>query len=254
MERTHENLVAAQFGPRAQAYVQSAVHAQGADLEALENIVSAIAPERALDLGAGGGHVSYVMARRAGLVTALDLSAEMLAAVAATAHEKGLANIETVEGRAERLPFADGFFDFLASRYSAHHWRGFNCGLREARRVLKPGRSGVFIDVHAPARPLFDTHLQAIELLRDPSHVRNYTIAEWAVALAASGFAIERLRTWRLRMDVAAWAGRMRTPAENQRAIRALQAAASRETREHFAIETDGSFSIDVVMIEVGAA
>ncbi|WP_330082639.1 class I SAM-dependent methyltransferase [Methylocystis iwaonis] len=254
MERTHETVVAAQFGPRAQAYVQSAVHAQGADLETLENIVAAIAPERALDLGAGGGHVSYVMARHAGLVTALDLSAEMLEAVAATAREKGLANIEAVEGPAERLPFADGSFDFLASRYSAHHWHDFNGGLREARRVLKPGRLAVFIDVHAPALPLFDTHLQAVELLRDPSHVRNYTIAEWAVALAASGFAVERLQTWRLRMDVAAWAGRMRTPQENLRAIRALQAAASRETRAHFAIEADGSFSIDAMMIEAKGA
>ncbi|MDJ0447806.1 class I SAM-dependent methyltransferase [Methylocystis sp. JR02] len=254
MERTHETVVAAQFGPRARAYVQSAVHAQGADLEALENIVAAIAPERALDIGAGGGHVSYVMARHAGLVTALDLSAEMLEAVAATAREKGLANIEAAEGPAERLPFTEGWFDFLASRYSAHHWRDFNGGLREAARVLKPGRSAVFIDVHAPARPLFDTHLQAVELLRDPSHVRNYTIAEWAAALAASGFAVERLQTWRLRMDVAAWAGRMRTPQENLRAIRALQAAASRETREHFAIEADGSFSIDAIMIEARGA
>ncbi|KAF2991647.1 class I SAM-dependent methyltransferase [Methylocystis sp. MJC1] len=254
MERTHETMVAAQFGPRARDYVQSAVHAQGADLEVLANIVSAAAPERALDIGAGGGHVSYLMARYAAAVTALDLSTQMLAAVAATAREKGLANIETVEGPAERLPFADGCFDFLASRYSAHHWRDFNGGLREARRVLKPGRSAVFVDVYAPARPLFDTHLQAVELLRDPSHVRNYTIAEWTVALATSGFTVERLQTWRLRMDFAVWVARMRTPQENQRAIRALQAAASGETREHFAIETDGSFLIDVMMIEVRAA
>lgn len=254
MERTHETVVAAQFGPRAHAYVQSVVHAQGPDLEALENIVSTTAPERALDIGAGGGHVSYLMARHAAEVTALDLSTEMLAAVAATAREKGLVNIETVEGPAERLPFADGWFDFLASRYSAHHWRDLAGGLREARRVLKPACSAVFIDVYAPARPLFDTHLQAVELLRDPSHVRNYRIAEWTVALATSGFTVARLQTWRLRMDFAAWVARMRTPVENQRAIRSLQAAAQRETREHFAIETDGSFSIDVMMIEARVA
>ena len=38
----------------------------------------------------------------------------------------------------------------------------------------------------------------------------------------------------------------MRTPDDNIRAIRALQAAASSETRAHFAIEADGSFLLDI--------
>jgi len=85
MSAAHEGAVVAQFGPQARAYVESAVHAQGADLEALETIVRERAPAHALDLGAGGGHVAYRMARHARMVTAYDLSSEMLAAVAATA-------------------------------------------------------------------------------------------------------------------------------------------------------------------------
>ena len=87
MDRAHEKVVEAQFGPRAQAYVESAVHAGGADLEALEAIVRDRRPARALDLGAGGGHVSYLMARHAGTVTASDLSRDMLDAVAAAARD-----------------------------------------------------------------------------------------------------------------------------------------------------------------------
>ena len=73
MERTHEKVVEAQFGSRAKAYVESAVHSRGADLDALEAIVRKVAPPHALDLGAGGGHVSYLMAPYAGTVTAADL-------------------------------------------------------------------------------------------------------------------------------------------------------------------------------------
>ncbi len=211
-------------------------------------------PERALDLGAGGGHVAYVMARHARRVVAADLSREMLAAVAATARGKGLSNIETVEAPAERLPFEDSTFDFVASRFSAHHWRDFGAGLREARRALKRSGRAVFIDAYSPGPPLFDTHLQAIELLRDHSHVRNYTCAQWIEALGRSGFAIEACRTWKLRMDFPVWTARMRTPEENVRAIRALQIAASSETKTHFAIEPDGSFLLDVMMIEASAA
>jgi ubiquinone/menaquinone biosynthesis C-methylase UbiE len=45
----------------------------------LEVVVSGVQPARALDLGTGGGHVAYLMARHAGSVTASDLSREMLA-------------------------------------------------------------------------------------------------------------------------------------------------------------------------------
>ena len=83
--RTHDALVTGQFGPRANAYVESTVHARGEDLAALEAAVEKAAPTRALDMGSGGGHVAYLMARHARSVAAVDLSAEMLAAVAQTA-------------------------------------------------------------------------------------------------------------------------------------------------------------------------
>jgi SAM-dependent methyltransferase len=252
MSKAHERVVEAQFGPRAKAYVESAVHSQGADLEAIGTLAQNA--ELALDLGAGGGHVSYALARHARRVIASDLSSEMLAAVARTAREKGLGNIETVEAPAEHLPFEDETFDFVASRFSAHHWRDFDAGLREARRTLKRGGRAAFVDVYAPGQALFDTHLQAIELLRDHSHVRDYTSAQWLDTLGRSGFAIEVCRTWRLRMDFPVWIARMQTPDENVKAIRALQIAASAETKAHFAIEPDGSFSLDMLMIEASAA
>jgi len=253
MDKPHDSLVEAQFGPRAKAYVESAVHARGPDLDALDAIVRDTAPSRALDLGTGGGHVAYLMARHARAVSAVDLSAEMLAAVATTARERGLGNIETAEAQAERLPFADTHFDFLACRYSAHHWHDFEGGLRDARRVMRHGAPAIFIDACSPGPALLDTHLQAVELLRDTSHVRNRTMSEWLAALTRAGFVPAGTRTWRIRMDFPTWTARMRTPELHVRAIRALQDAAPAEVRRHFAIESDGSFLLDVLMIQSAA-
>ena len=253
MVETHEKLVDTQFGPQAKAYVESAVHSSGPDLDALEAIVRAARPAHALDLGTGGGHVAYLLARHAGKVTAADLSPQMVAAVAATAKARGLGNIDTAETRAERLPFEAGRFDFIASRYSAHHWQDVDAGLREARRVLRRGAPAVFMDAYAPAPALLDTHLQAVELLRDTSHVRDYSIAEWQAALGRAGFAVRGLRTWRIRMDFPVWIARMRTPPERIAAIRALQAAAPAEVRDHYATEADGSFMLDITLLEATA-
>lgn len=252
-DRSHHALVDAQFGPQATAYVESADHASGADLDALDDIAGRARPARALDLGCGGGHVAYRLAPHAGEVVACDLSAEMLAAVRGAAAARGLTNIVTEQAPAERLPFADAAFDFVATRFSAHHWRDLGAGLAQARRVAKPGAPAVFIDPIAPGKPLLDSHLQAIELLRDPSHVRDYTIGEWTAAVERAGFVIQALARRQIRMNFATWTERMRTPKVQAEAVRALQRLASDEIRSHFAIEPDGSFQLDVMVLETRA-
>ena len=254
MRKAHDALVTGQFGPRANAYVESAVHARGEDLTELDVVVKAARPSRALDMGSGGGHVAYLMARHAKSVAAVDLSAEMLAAVAETAKTKKLNNIETHRASVERLPFADASFDLVVSRYSAHHWHDFEGGLKEARRVAKPGAPVILMDVFTPGMALLDTHLQSVELLRDTSHVRNYTLAEWSQALARAGLTLKGVRTWRLHLEFESWIARMRTPAVFTAAIRALQAGAPKDVRDHFAIKDDGSFTIDTMMLETVAA
>lgn len=253
MTRSHDKVVEAQFGSQAQAYVASAVHAAGEDLDALEAIAVREQPDRAIDLGSGGGHVAYRLARHARSVTAADLSAQMLDAVRETARQRGLSNIDTCVAPAESLPFEDATFDLLACRYSAHHWRDWAAGLREARRVLKPGASAIFIDVVSPGHAPFDTHLQAVELLRDPSHVRDYAEAEWMATLAQAGFRVRNTVKRRLRMDYPSWVDRMRTSEPHRAAIRSLQQLAAAETATYFAIEADGSFSIDALQIEATA-
>ncbi len=253
MIRSHEALVQEQFDPRAQAYVQSTVHASGDDLDKLEAIAGSVQPKSSIDLGAGGGHVAYRLAAHATSVTAVDLSAAMMKAVEQTAQARGLRNISTCVAPAERIPFEDASFDFLACRFSAHHWRDFEEGLRQARRILQPGSTAVFIDVVSPGFAAFDTHLQAVELLRDPSHVRNFTGFEWEAALARAGFRVRKTEARRLRMEYTTWVDRMRTPEVHRKAIRSLQRNASEETAAYFAIEPDGSFSVDTLQIEATA-
>jgi ubiquinone/menaquinone biosynthesis C-methylase UbiE len=250
MIRSHEIIVEDQFGAQASAYVESAVHAAGDDLDALEAIAGREKPDRAIDLGSGGGHVAYRLARHARQVTAVDLSAAMTDAVQETARRRGLPNIETCTAPAERMPFDAAAFDLLGCRFSAHHWRDFEGGLREARRILKPGATAIFIDVMAPGHAAFDTHLQAVEMLRDPSHVRDYTAAEWAAALDRAGFRVRNFQTRRLRMDYPTWVDRMRTPETHRVALRSLQQSVSAETATYFAIEADGSFTLDTLQIE----
>jgi len=249
---SREALNTQQFGGSAELYVQSPVHSGGEDLAQFAAIASRLpAGARVIDLGCGGGHVSYAVSAHVGSVVAYDLSADMVAAVAAEARRRGLANVETAQGPAEKLPFADAAFDAVLCRYTAHHWPDVRQGLREARRVLKPGGIAVFEDIVAPEQPVLDTFLQTFEMLRDPSHVRDYSVTEWAEFFTQAGFKLTGLTRRRLPLDFSAWAMRQRTPEVQVKAIRALFAAMPAEVRAHFEIRENDDFTIDPVVFEL---
>jgi len=243
--RTHAQAVQDQFDPRAQAYLASPVHAAGPDLDAARERVSrgVKSDAQVLDVGAGAGHLSFAVAPAVARVVALDPSPAMLATVRAAAAARGLPQIETQEGCAHALPFAAASFDLVCTRYSAHHWFDVPRALAEMRRVVKPSGFILVIDLLGEDQPLVDTHLQSIELLRDISHVRDRTIAEWQSLLKAAGFEHIEHSTWSTRLEFTPWVQRMRTPETLITAIRILQNGAPAEVQRTLNIETDGSFT-----------
>ena len=109
------------------------------------------------------------------------------------------------------------------------------------------------LDPYGLARRFSDAHLQCVELLRDTSHVRNYG-GEWIAALARSGFALQAAGrggcAWIFPSVTAPACARRTTIAGD---AGRCKAAASAETRAHFAIEADGSFLLDILMMETTA-
>lgn len=241
-----ESYAAKHYAARAQDYVASTVQSQGRDLDRVERLVAGKGLRRVLDLGCGGGHVTYRLAPHVGEVVACDVTGPMLDAVALEAAQQGLSNVTTVQTPAEKIPFEDGSFDAVFCRFTTHHWSDTVAGLREARRVLAPSGTALFIDVTAPPSGLLDSWLQSMELLRDISHVRDYTVAEWTTLLGQAGFVLQSVGIHRLRMDFESWVARTKTPSERVAAIRSLQQAAPDDVTRYFGIEADGSFMIDV--------
>ena len=120
--------------------------------------------------------------------------------------------------------------------------------------MTRTGAPAIFVDTIAPTVPLLDTHLQTIELLRDPSHVRNYGIDQWASALTRAGFTLSRITTHELPLAFGPWIERMQTPEVHIAAIRSLQQSASDTVQRGLNIRDDGGFTITVGSFEVIAA
>lgn len=252
--RSHHDNVEKQFGSQANAYLTSTVHASGRDLQRLAERLSAFPQASVLDMGCGAGHASFAAAHQVKQVVAYDLSAQMLDVAAQAAKEKGLDNIATRQGYAESLPFEDGFFDVVISRYSAHHWHDVGRALREVNRVLKPGGVVIVMDVMSPGHPVRDIWLQTVEALRDTSHVRNYSSGEWLSLMNNANLIADTVLTDRLPLAFSSWVARMRTPQVLIDAVRLYQQSASAEVQAYFALQQDGSFTSDTIMVEAHKA
>ncbi|ESQ84939.1 hypothetical protein AEAC466_07735 [Asticcacaulis sp. AC466] len=242
----HSQTIQNQFDPQAQAYLLSTVHAAGEDLARAAAIVAAAIPcetGKLLDVGCGAGHLSFAVSPHLSRVVAADPSPGMLDAVRQGADDRGQ-TIEAVRASAGDLPFDEGAFCVVASRYSAHHWLGLEAAMREMRRVVKTGGYLLMIDVLGDEDDLVNTHLQTMELLRDRSHIRNLKASQWRALIGASGFQLVEEAAYRLPLEFSSWVGRMRTSPQRIGMIRTLEDEAPAEVREALKISADGSFEL----------
>lgn len=254
-ESEQHRLVQHNFGAVAAAYVTSKVHAGGPDLDWLVEAAALTGTERVLDVATGGGHTAFALAPYAAEVVALDLTRPMLEVAQREAVARGLGRIRFLEGDAQALPCENASFEVVTCRHAPHHFPQVDRAAREWARVLKPGGRLLLVDSISPEEQEAQALLHDIEVLRDPSHVRNQRLAEWMLLLARAGFTVDTAREWELELDVPAWTQRMRTPpsvvAEIEQRLRTASTGAS--TRLHIA-ERDGilSFTLPVALILAG--
>ncbi len=206
------------FAPVAANYVTSSYHSGQEWLaEALE-VGRPLPADRVVDVATGTGNLALALAPHVTRVTGLDLTPEMLDQARRVAAERGVGNVAWVLGDAEELPFEAGSLDLWACRVAAHHFHDLERSLAEANRVLRPREAR--------------DHLHAVEKLRDPSHVRMYTVDEWIEKLKAAGFAIEETRLRQMSWEFEPWVVRIGFPKDRVEELAAMVETATGPARE----------------------
>ena len=231
------------FGAAAERYAVSTVHRGGPDLDAMLAAGVRTGRERVLDVGCGPGATALAFAARTASVVALDLTPAMLEQARHEAQARGLANLRFELGNAAQLPFPDASFELVTSRLAAHHVAEPQAMVRGVARVLAPGGLFLLSDTIAPEDPARDTFLNAFEVLRDPSHVRDHRVSEWQAMFQDAGLAPSCLLRFDIHQEFAPWVARIGTAPDAVTGLRALCDAAPDEVRGHFAIRAHGEYA-----------
>lgn len=190
----------ADWSSRAEAYRNAPEQREGADLDLI--VAWAEGSRTALDVATGGGHVARRL-REAGL--------EVVSADPAPGMQPD------VICRAEDLPFADGAFDLVVTRIAPHHFDDIAAAVAELARVS----AGLVV---VEDTLYVSEQVEEAEKLRDPTHVRSYTEAEWRSMLEAAGLEIEEVESFEKRHPLEAWLDRSDTPEDDRPRVKELLA------------------------------
>jgi ubiquinone/menaquinone biosynthesis C-methylase UbiE len=188
------------WSQRADAFRESPTHREGPDLELVVEWCEPGPDVKVLDVATGGGHVARRLREEGCTVVTVDPASGMSPDVVAPAEE---------------LPFEDGSFDVVTCRIAAHHFRDIRKAVGEMTRVSR--RLLVLED-----NVFRGEHVEEAERLRDPTHVRCYTEAEWKELVTDAGFEVEQVEHFPRRQSFDAWLERVNTPADTGEEIRGL--------------------------------
>ncbi len=204
-----------------------AFHA-GPVLERFRQAVGDAAGDRVLDVACGPGIVAEMLAPHVGEVVGIDSTPEMIRRARDRFEKAGIANGRFGVAPAEHLPFEAGSFDQVVTRLSFHHLPDIPAVLKEIRRVLRPSGRLTVADIISVADPDRSALHNALEQLRDPTHVHFLSQAQLIGLVEGGGFSVVHQEAWEQSRSFEEWAAIVADPPRTQpleQVMRALAAA-----------------------------
>lgn len=199
MKSTHNDLIIDQFTRQATPFAEKPEHRDAAIMERLIRFSGVGAGDTVLDVACGPGLLTCAFAATARTVTGIDLTPAMIEKARQWQRTQNRPNVTWDLGDSTALPYPDGAFSMVITRYSFHHFPDPLKAWKEMVRVCRKGGTVMVVDVALP--PEKAAAYDRFETLRDPSHARALTLTEFPAMARQAGLADIRTDFYRLEME-----------------------------------------------------
>ncbi len=239
-QNTHQDLILDQFTRQATPFSTASTITDANALRMIVTAAQAGPQDTMLDVACGGGIIVCAFAPEVRHATGIDMTPAMLERARQLAAEKGVANASWDQGDVGALPYPDGAFSIVVTRFSMHHFLDPLGVLREMVRVCAPGGRVVVVDMYASEDTAKAAEWNRLEKLRDPSHVRCLPLSELRRLFETVGLPAPDTTFYELRDEVANLLRRSFPNPGDDIKITEMFAASIEDDRLGIAVQRDG--------------
>ena len=201
----HQRQIKEEFSRQANTFSNAAALTDSGVVDRIRSAAGLGDKLRVLDVGCGPGIVTEALAGDGHEVIALDLTPEMVRSARQRCQESGFFNVHYVIGQAEYLPFEEAAFDAVITRLTIHHFTNPGVVCSDMARITRSSGRLIVVDIVSSENADESELHNALEKLRDPSHVSMISGIAMKDLVETTGLKIIQEDQWTMEREFGEW-------------------------------------------------
>lgn len=201
----HQRQIKEEFSRQANTFSDAAALTDSGVVDRIRSAAGLGDKLRVLDVGCGPGIVTEALAGNGHGVIALDITPEMVHRARQRCQDSGFFNVHYIIGQAEKLPFEEASFNAVVTRLTIHHFADPGVECSDMARITRSKGRLIVADIISSENADESELHNALEKLRDPSHVSMISSNAMKDLVETTGLKIIQEDHWTMQREFGEW-------------------------------------------------
>ncbi|MGB7115560.1 MAG: methyltransferase domain-containing protein [Anaerolineales bacterium] len=201
----HQRQIKEEFSRQANTFSDAAALTDSGVVDRIHSAAGLGDKLRVLDVGCGPGIVTEALAGDGHGMIALDITPEMVHRARQRCQDSGFFNVHYIIGQAEKLPFEEASFNAVVTRLTIHHFADPGVECSDMARITRSKGRLIVADIISSENAGESELHNALEKLRDPSHVSMISSNAMKDLVETTGLKIIQEDHWTMQREFGEW-------------------------------------------------